>query len=132
MLEVAIAAFKTVQAMDEDPNLPELRFDTKLLAHKVQKQVVEACGGDEAKAKEIMCAVLAVSPEELEHVSHIKHSKAELMLMIAKGEADLEAEREKALAAKAEEERQLAASETEETEQPQDECDEKTDGEEGE
>lgn len=144
MLEVAIAAFKTVQAMDEDPNLPELRFDTKLLAHKVQKQVVEACGGDEAKAKEIMCAVLAVSPEELEHVSHIKHSKAELMLMIAKGEADLEAEREKALAAKAEAERQSAEFKTaEEAEQPQDVCDEtskpsqdeckeKTDGEEGE
>ena len=53
--------------------------------------------------------------------------------MIAKGEADLETEREKALAAKAEVERQLAASETaEETEQPQDERDEKTDGEEGE
>ncbi len=102
MLEVAIAAFKTVQAMDENPELPELRFDTKLLAHKVQKRVVDECGGDEARAKDIMCAVLAVSPEELEHVSHIKNSKAELMTLIAKGEADLEAEREKALAAKEE------------------------------
>ncbi len=98
MLEVAIAAFKTVQAMDEDPNLPELRFDTKLLAHKVQKRVVDACGGDEAKARDIMCAVLAVGEEELVHVSHIKSSKADLMEMIAKGEADLEAERAKALA----------------------------------
>lgn len=100
MLEVAITAFLTVKAMDEDPNLPELRFDTKLLAHKVQKNVVEACGGDAGKAREIECAVLAVTPEELEKVSHIKSSQADLMLMIARGEADLEAEREKALAAK--------------------------------
>lgn len=104
MVEVAIAAFKTVQAMDADPNLPELRFDTKLLFHKVEKEMIELCGGDTARAHAIMSAVLAVNEEELTKVSHIKSSKLELMKAIARGEADPDAER-----AKAEEEKRAEA-----------------------
>lgn len=104
MVEVAIAAFKTVQAMDADPNLPELRFDTKLLFHKAEKEMIELCGGDAARAHAIMSAVLAVNEEELTKVSHIKSSKLELMKAIARGEADPDAER-----AKAEEEKRAEA-----------------------
>ena len=85
MVEVAIAAFKTVLAMDEDPNLPEQKFDTKLLKRKVEEELVQSGVSDE-RAKEIICIGMGVSQEEYEHVSHIKHSRAQLMLSAAKGE----------------------------------------------
>lgn len=85
MVEVAIVAFKTVLAMDDDPSIPEQIFDTKLLKRKVEDQLVQA-GVTQERAKEIICTGMGVPKEEYANVSHIKHSRAQLMLGVAKGE----------------------------------------------
>lgn len=85
MVEVAITAFKTVLAMDENPDLPELKFDTKLLKRKVEEQLLQT-GVTKDRAKEIICKGMGVPEEEYEHISHIKHSRCLLMVSAAKGE----------------------------------------------
>lgn len=85
MVEVAIVAFKTVLAMDEDQSIPVQTFDTKLLKRKVEEQLVQA-GVTQERAKEIICTGMGVPSEEYAQISHIKHSRAQLMLSVAKGE----------------------------------------------
>ncbi len=85
MVEVAITAFKTVLAMDEDPNLPELKFDTKLLKRKVREELL-LTGITEDRAKDLICKGMGVPSEDYDKVSHIKHSRMQLMLKAAKGE----------------------------------------------
>lgn len=85
MVEVAIVAFKTVLEMDENPGLPELKFDTKLLRRKVEEQLLST-GITKERAKELICTGMGVKAEEYEQISHIKHSRMQLMLSAAKGE----------------------------------------------
>lgn len=85
MVEVAITAFKTVLAMDENPDLPELKFDTKLLKRKVVEELKKT-GASDDRIKEIICKGMGVGIEEYDHISHIKHSRMQLMLSAAKGE----------------------------------------------
>lgn len=110
MVEVAITAFKTVLAMDENPDLPELTFDTKLLKKKVEEQILQT-GVSKERAKEIICIGMGVPAEEYEHVSHIKHSRSLIMISAAKGEISDEELAEKAaeLNKKAEEARKANA-----------------------
>lgn len=110
MVEVAIVAFKTVLAMDEDPNLPETKFDTKMLKRKVEEQLL-LTGITVDRAKELICKGMGVPSEEYGHISHIKHSRLQLMLAAAKGEISDEELEEKAkeLKDKAEEARRVNA-----------------------
>ncbi len=85
MVEVAIVAFKTVLAMDGDPDLEESTFDTKMLKRKVEEQLV-AAGVTKERAKELVCKGMGVSQDGYEGVSHIRHSRLQLMLKAAKGE----------------------------------------------
>lgn len=106
MVEVAIVAFKTVLEMDENPDLPELKFDTKLLKRKVEEQLLST-GITKERAKQLICTGMGVQAEEYEQISHIKHSRMQLMLSAAKGEiTDAElCEKAAELNAKVEEER---------------------------
>ncbi len=96
MVEVAIVAFKTVLAMDENPDLPELRFDTKLLRKNVEKELLKT-GVTEERVKDLICKGMGVSPDEYDQISHIKHSRSLLMLSAAKGEMTDEELAEKAV-----------------------------------
>ncbi|MBR2485373.1 MAG: DUF1385 domain-containing protein, partial [Clostridia bacterium] len=49
MLEVSITAFKTVLAMDADPNMPTQKFDIKMPTPVARKRVEEKVKGIEAR-----------------------------------------------------------------------------------
>ena len=66
MVECAITAFKTVMAMDADPNVPEMRFDTKKPYYKVRKDVENMLRkADASDIDWIFCEVLGAKRSEL-------------------------------------------------------------------
>ncbi len=83
MVEVAIAAFTTVMAMDADPNLPELTFDTNELYTSVRKKL-ESMVEDKADVDWMICHVTGKKRSELEHLTYIRHSKAEKLEEMAR------------------------------------------------
>ena len=83
MVEVAIAAFTTVMAMDADPNLPELTFDTNELYTHVRKKLEEMVE-DKADVDWMICHVTGKKRSELEHLTYIRHSKVEELLDMAR------------------------------------------------
>ena len=113
MVEVAIVAFKTVLAMDEDPTIPEQTFDTKLLKRKAVEELKKT-GVSDDRVKELVCKATGVPVEEYDNISHVRHSRIQLMLKAAKGEiSDEELEREVGkLNAEAEQKKTANAQET--------------------
>lgn len=83
MVEVAIAAFTTVMAMDADPNLPELTFDTNELYTHVRKKL-DGMVADKADVDWMICHVTGKKRSELEHLTYIRHSKAEELMDMAR------------------------------------------------
>ena len=83
MVEVAIAAFTTVMAMDADPNLPELTFDTNELYTHVRKKL-ETMVEDKADVDWMICHVTGKKRSELEHITYIRHSKTEELYEMAR------------------------------------------------
>ena len=83
MVEVAIAAFTTVMAMDADPNLPEQTFDTNELYTHVRKKLEEMVS-DKADVDWMICHVTGKKRSELEHLTYIRHSKAEELTDMAR------------------------------------------------
>lgn len=83
MVEVAIAAFTTVMAMDADPNLPELTFDTNELYTHVRKKLEEMVE-DKADVDWMICHVTGKKRSDLEHLTYIRHSKVEELLDMAR------------------------------------------------
>ncbi len=78
MLEVAIVAFKTVQAMDEDPTIPVQTFDTnkpyRTSREKIDK-ILEAIKADASDGDWIMCEAMGIGREELASKSQIRSSQ---------------------------------------------------------
>lgn len=78
MLEVAIMAFKTVQAMDADSTIPTQSFDTnkpyKSSREKIDK-ILESVRADSSDGDWIMCEVMGIGREELAKVTHIRSSQ---------------------------------------------------------
>ena len=83
MVEVAIAAFTTVMAMDADPNLPELSFDTNELYTNVRKKL-ESMVEDKADVDWMICHVTGKKRSELDRLTYIRHSKVELLEEMAR------------------------------------------------
>ena len=83
MVEVAIAAFTTVMAMDADPNLPEQTFDTNELYTHVRKKLEEMVS-DKADVDWMICHVTGKKRSELEHLTYIRHSKVEELTDMAR------------------------------------------------
>ena len=78
MLEVAIVAFKTVQAMDQDNTIPVLRFDTTKIYKKCREEIDEILNNakvDKADGDWIMCQALGIKRSQLEAQTHIKESQ---------------------------------------------------------
>ena len=87
MLEVAIAAFKTVQAMDNDPNLEELRFDVKKPLKKEREAMEEklkSVNADSSEVEWILSIAMDIKRSELKEASYIKETQ------LAKANAILE------------------------------------------
>lgn len=83
MVEVAIAAFTMVMAMDADPNLPELSFDTNELYTNVRKKL-ESMVEDKADVDWMICHVTGKKRSELDRLTYIRHSKVELLEEMAR------------------------------------------------
>ena len=78
MIEVAIAAFKTVQAMDENPNLEELRFDVKKPLKKereLMEQKLKQVNADSSEVEWILSIAMNIKRSEVNSQSYIKESE---------------------------------------------------------
>ena len=78
MLEVAIAAFKTVQAMDEDPTIKEQKFDVKKTLKKVKEEFDEKLkkvNADSSESEWILSIAMGITRSQLQSESHIKQSQ---------------------------------------------------------
>lgn len=86
MVEVAIAAFNTVLAMDADNTIPELRFDTNKLYKNVRKKLEEILPSDKFDPSDIdwiVCLTAKVNRSDLATLSHVKESEEKKMYEIA-------------------------------------------------
>lgn len=87
MIEVAIAAFNKVLAMDADPSIPETSFVTGGIMSKMletTKQEFAAAGIDESDAEWIYSIVLDVKRSELSSVSVLKPAESKKIDAIVK------------------------------------------------
>ncbi len=78
MLEVAIAAFKTVQAMDNDPTIKEQKFDVKKTLKKVKEEFDEKLkkvNADSSESEWILSIAMGITRSQLKTESHIKQSQ---------------------------------------------------------
>ncbi len=84
MLEVSLTAFKTVQAMDEDPSYPVKKFDIKMPVPVARKKIAEtALGADESDIDWILVEVTGKKRSELQSVSHLSSVEYENAMRIA-------------------------------------------------
>ena len=78
MLEVAIAAFKTVYAMDNDPNMKELSFDVKKPLKKIKEDMDEklkAVNADSSESEWILSISMDITRSQLEKETYIRQSQ---------------------------------------------------------
>lgn len=76
MVEVAIAAFKAVQEMDNDETIAETSFDVKCLYKKARKEIDDLLKDSEAATVDwLFCEVLGIKRDALAEVSHIRQSQ---------------------------------------------------------
>ena len=90
MVEVAIAAFKTVQKMDANPDTPTQFFDTKVQYKKTREQIVELLrpvNADESDVDWILCEATGKLRSELSGLSHILLSQQKRALEFARRRA---------------------------------------------
>ena len=84
MLEVSITAFKTVLAMDADPNMPTQKFDIKMPTPVARKRVEEKVKGIEASDIDWMLVeVTGKKRGELSGISHLSNKEYESLMKIA-------------------------------------------------
>lgn len=91
MIEVAIASFNTVLAMDNDETIPEQSFDIKVLYKDIRAEmdkILENIGDGNADADWIAVDILGVKRSELAELSHIKSHNADKMIALAKERAE--------------------------------------------
>lgn len=91
MIEVAIASFNTVLAMDNDETIAEQSFDIKVLYKDIRAdmdKILENIGDGNADADWIAVDVLGVKRSELAELSHIKSHNADKMIALAKERAE--------------------------------------------
>ncbi len=83
MLEVAIRAFKTVEMMDADPSIPEVKFVVPLKMDELRTQVVEklkSCGIDEeAEAEWIISLTLGIKRDEVKGETLVSPKNVDLI-----------------------------------------------------
>ena len=78
MLEVAIAAFKTVYDMDRDPTIKEQKFDIKLTLKKVKEEMDEklkAVNADSSESEWILSMAMGITRSQLASETYIKQSQ---------------------------------------------------------
>ena len=84
MLEVSITAFKTVLAMEADPNMPTQKFDIKMPTPVARKRVEEKVKGIEASDIDWMLVeVTGKKRGELSGISHLSNKEYESLMKIA-------------------------------------------------
>lgn len=84
MLEVSLTAFKTVLAMDEDPNYPTRKFDIKMPVPVARKRIAEtAPTADESDIDWILVEVTGKKRGEVQNLSHISAVEYENAMRIA-------------------------------------------------
>lgn len=91
MVEVAIAAFTTVLAMDNDASIEPQSFNTKVLYKDVRAEmdsILKDIGEGNADADWIAVDVLGVKRGALSDLTHIRSHKAGKMIALAKERAD--------------------------------------------
>lgn len=96
MVEVAITAFNTVLEMDSNPNIKELKFDTKLLKTKVFNELKKK-EQSEGKIKQFICFASGVDESDYDKISHIKQSRYDLINKTLSGEMTVEELKEKGI-----------------------------------
>lgn len=89
MLEVSITAFKTVMEMDENPNLPERKFDISVPYGVARKRIEDTAGGaDEADIDWIIAETAAVKRSELGELKALSKAQFDAAMDIAKRMSD--------------------------------------------
>lgn len=87
MVEVAIAAFKTVQLLDSDPTAPTTKFNTKVLIDKGLQELNNALKIDtngNADRDWIICEVLKINRSEIANLKFFLSDDFDKMLELAK------------------------------------------------
>lgn len=88
MVEVAIAAFTTVAAMDKDLSIAEQTFDTKVMYNKARAKLEETlkdCGDVSSDIDWIVCSVLGIKRSEVAGLSYIRSGQmARMQAMVDK------------------------------------------------
>ncbi len=89
MLEVSLAAFKTVMEMDENPNLPERKFDISVPYGVARKRLEDlAKGADEADIDWIIAETTGVKRSELPELKTLTKAQFDGATEIAKRMSD--------------------------------------------
>lgn len=89
MLEVSLTAFKTVLAMDENPDLPESKFDVKVPMKFVRTKIAEiAKGADESDIDWIIVEVTGKKRSELALAGSLTKEQFEAAKSVAQKLAD--------------------------------------------
>lgn len=84
MLEVSITAFKAVQALDADPNMPTTKFDIKMPTPIARKRIEEKVKGIESSDIDwILVEVTGKKRGELGGISHLSAKEYESAMKIA-------------------------------------------------
>lgn len=84
MLEVSITAFKTVLALDADPNMPTTKFDVKMPTPVARKRIEAKVEGiDQSDIDWILVEVTGKKRGELGAISHLTASEYESAMKIA-------------------------------------------------
>lgn len=89
MLEVSLTAFRTVMAMDENPELPERRFEISV-PYAVARKTVEqtAKGADEADIDWLFCEVTGAARSSLAELKTLTKEQYDGAMEIAKKMSD--------------------------------------------
>ena len=89
MLEVSLTAFKTVMAMDENPELPERQFEISVPYAVVRKTVEQtAKGADEADIDWLFCEVTGAKRSSLAELKALTKAQYDSAMEIAKKMSD--------------------------------------------
>jgi release factor-specific protein-(glutamine-N5) methyltransferase len=84
MLEVSITAFKTVLALDADPNMPTTKFDVKMPTPVARKRIEAKVEGiDQSDIDWILVEVTGKKRGELGAISHLTATEYESAMKIA-------------------------------------------------
>ena len=84
MLEVSITAFKTVLALDADPNMPTTKFDIKMPTPVARKRIEAKVEGiDQSDIDWILVEVTGKKRGELGAISHLTATEYESAMKIA-------------------------------------------------